>query len=180
LGWSNAEAPYEIENSGFTGFLGFDIGGAVSEDLVLHARLSGLTNVVDKDVTVDVDEDTQIETKARTISYGLLGGGLTYYFMPANIYMTFVLGLAACGYEVDESGRRFTVEEEKALKELERAKLGIGINFDFGKEWWVGNEWGLGVAGRFSYSSVSPNDNAESDDWLSSIGLGALFTATYN
>lgn len=181
LGWSNAEAPYKIENSGFSGFGAFDIGGAVSENLIIHARIAGLGNVVDKEVTIDLEEDMQIETTARSISYGLLGGGLTYYFMPANIYMTFIVGLAGADFSVDERSRDLTDDEEEALEEdLERAEAGVGFNFDFGKEWWVGSEWGLGVAGRFSYASVSPNDSAESDDWLSCIGLGLLFTATYN
>ncbi len=183
LGWSNAEAPYEIENSGFSSFGGFDIGGAVTENLILHARISGLMNNAYKEVTIDLDPDP-IETKAETISYGLFGGGLTYYFMPANIYMTFILGLAGVGYSVDEDGVELTEDGEEDYDldrdELEQAELGIGFNLDLGKEWWVGSEWGLGIAGRFSYSSVSPDDDAESDDWLKCIGLGVLFTATYN
>lgn len=178
LGWSNAKVSYEIENSGFTQYFGFDIGGAVSENLILHARLSGLINHVDEKETVVLD-DSSIDLKVPAIGNMLLGGGLTYYIMPSNLYMTFVLGLASSGFAVEKRG--LTDEEEEIVDdELEQPEAGVGFNFDFGKEWWVGSEWGLGVAGRFSYSSVSPNEQAESDDWLSCIGLGVLFTATYN
>jgi hypothetical protein len=32
---------------------------------------------------------------------------------------------------------------------------GVALNFDVGKEWWVGDTSGLGIAARFYYSSTS-------------------------
>ncbi|MBN1653177.1 MAG: hypothetical protein JXA30_05315 [Deltaproteobacteria bacterium] len=175
-GWTNAEAPYGIENLGYSSFFSFDIGGATSENLILHARLiSSLTNHAGKDVTLDIDDDLSIETKTEAIHYLLIGGGLTYYIMPVNIYLTFVLGVAGSVFYVNTDD--LTKAQKDAIKQSEG---GLGINLDLGKEWWVGDEWGLGVAARFTYLSVAPNENAASDDWLSCIGFGVLFTATYN
>ena len=45
-----------------------------------------------------------------------------------------------------------------------------------GKEWWVGTDWGIGVAGQVLIVRAS-------DDFLGDIGglgFGVLFSATYN
>jgi hypothetical protein len=172
LGWSQADAPYGIHDSGFTSFFAFDIGGALSENLILHARLGGLTNHGKKDVVLNINDES-IDTEKTGIYYGLIGGGLTYYFMPVNIYLSVVLGIAASALVVDGDDIDKDVE-------IEGSKPGLGLNLDVGKEWWVGSEWGLGVAARFTFSSVGPNKSSTSDDRLENVGLGVLFSATYN
>jgi hypothetical protein len=171
-GWSQADAPYDINDSGFSSFYAFDIGGALSENLILHARLSGLTNHGNKKVALNID-DQLIHTEKTGISYGLAGVGLTYYIMPVNIYLTFILGIAGSALQVDQDDIDNNVE-------IEGSKPGVGLNLDVGKEWWVGSEWGLGVAARFTFSSVGTNKSSTSDDRLESVGLGVLFSATYN
>ena len=101
----------------------------------------------------------------------LLGLGLTYYFMPINPYLTAVLGagwltLDIDGDDVDTRG----------------TDAGFGFNFDVGKEWWVSDNWGLGLAGRFVLVSGTTT-NEDNNDVKSAFGLVAfavLFSATYN
>jgi hypothetical protein len=173
-GWSYMEAPYGINESGISAFFSFDIGGALIENLILHARLAVSTNYMESKHTIDID-GSLVDTKTQAISYGLLGIGLTYYVMPSNIYLTFVLGFAGAFLQVDQ--KYFTHYNKGDFKQ---SPGGLGAGLDFGKEWWVSSEWGLGVAGRFIFSTVAPNKNSSSKDFLKCLGLGVLFTATYN
>jgi hypothetical protein len=45
-----------------------------------------------------------------------------------------------------------------------------------GKEWWVGADWGIGLAGQFVYVAVE--DDVLGD--VSGLALSLLFSATYN
>jgi hypothetical protein len=65
----------------------------------------------------------------------MFGGGFTYYFMPGNIYLTGVLG---AGF----------LSARSADDRAQSSDPGIAFNFDIGKEWWVGGNWGLGFARR--------------------------------
>jgi len=47
-----------------------------------------------------------------------------------------------------------------------------------GKEWWVSDHWGLGVAGHISFSSNQ--DPVASNNTLTTWAFGAAFSATYN
>jgi hypothetical protein len=83
--------------------------------------------------------------------------------MPVNIYLAGSVGI---GQAVFEDGRG------------DREGSDIGIVFDamVGKEWWVGTEWGLGVAGQFIY--LRAEDDIFGD--VNGIALNAMFSATYN
>jgi hypothetical protein len=57
---------------------------------------------------------------------------------------------------------------------------GLGLQLDGGKEWWVGDSWGLGAALRIEYSSIARHDDQAG--WTreySLIGASAMFSATY-
>jgi hypothetical protein len=101
-------------------------------------------------------------------SLSLLGGGATYYFMPANAYITGIL--AAGSYSEDRDG-------EKSV----RSGLGIALAALIGKEWWVGRrgQWALGGALRTSFYSV-PVDIARVDSQIGAFDIGLVFTTTYN
>lgn len=58
---------------------------------------------------------------------------------------------------------------------------GIGINLAIGKEWWVSDNWGLGVAAQLS-STVLPDKNLRTGEELNltTHSVGILFSATFN
>ena len=73
--------------------------------------------------------------------------------------------------------------------EVDGEKIESDIGFGFkalaGKEWWVGDDWGLGIAVFGSYSSMDVNsvDGQEVTDVIPSISntaFGILFSITYN
>ena len=141
-----------------------DVGGSPVENLILHARLEAFSlvdPVQDGSQWFTTDGDT-------TLSFEVLGIGLTYYFMPHNLFVTAVVGTAH--YSVANDNRAYTSES------------GLGFNLELGKEWWVSENWGLGIAARLSHTSLS---DAEDDDYeigdeeVSFTGFAVLFSATY-
>lgn len=150
------DAP-EIELNGLAGFFSFDLGGTLARGLALHGRLSS-HNLVNPTVSIDGDELGEVDA---SLSYGLFGLGVTYYF-PSNLYLTGVLGLSRARLEVD--GGAF------------ESDTGFGLSADVGYEWPVGGDWGLGIAGRFEHHSV-PTEDAER---LIGNALGVLFSATWH
>ena len=94
-----------------------------------------------------------------------LGLGLTYYF-PSNIYVTGAVGTAKT--QLKSNGDTFSSDR------------GFGVNLMVGKEWWVSENWGLGVAGQFLYTNCpdTPVNGVTPD--VKTTAFGVLFSATYN
>jgi hypothetical protein len=101
--------------------------------------------------------------------YGL-GAGVAYY-LPINVYFAAaVSGMKADLTPTDPSA------SNHATTNLTRA--GLGIQVLVGKEWWVSENWGLGIAGEILFSSM-PDATDSSTTWRGSA-FNALFSATYN
>jgi len=85
--------------------------------------------------------------------------------MPANIYVSGSILLAR------------TIFEYRDYKE--ESIIGSGIFLCIGKEWWVGENWGLGVAGFFEGAWMKDKKDAQGHqaDITNQI-LGIAFTAT--
>lgn len=153
----------DVELSGGAGFFSLDIGGALVDNLVLHGRLSSLLLASPTVYVQDQEFDTPDDA---SLSFALLGVGLTYYLMPANVYFTGVVGVARASAD-DGTGDPSTT------------KAGFGLQGDIGKEWWVSDNWGLGVAGRLMYAAVPDEQVGDDSTTLHGLGFGVLFSATY-
>ena len=55
------------------------------------------------------------------------------------------------------------------------SEYGIGFNAMVGKEWWVGEDWGIGATGYLSYGTMKDKDYT-----INYFYVGVLFSATYN
>jgi hypothetical protein len=144
------------------------IGGAIVENLILHAdiyqvTLFSPTVYADDEDVGDADEVGDMLGVGQDVRLAGLGIGVTYYFMPVNLYLGGSIGLGQAVFEGDHG-------------DTEGSELGFGFNALVGKEWWVGADWGIGLAGQLLVVSAK-------DDVLGNInGLAAsvLFSATYN
>ena len=149
-------------SGGLTVANSIQIGGAVSDNVIIFGESGGVIvtnpnmNVFDEEVDVTGD---------LSILFGGIGPGITYYFMPANIYISVTI-LAHIA----------TVRLESA--KLADSNIGFGFNFMAGKEWWAGEQWGLGISLYFRYGSQSDQD--VEDMTISGYSFGALFSATFN
>jgi len=137
----------------------FDVGGAVTENLVLHGRIADFEIV---NPTIYVAGEKLGKSDEAVLDTVLLGPALTYYVMPVNLYLTAAVGL---------SKLQVRDEDDEVSGSTD---MGVAFNFDIGKEWWVADDWGIGVAARFWYTHASEEDF----NWNFS-GLSVLFSATY-
>ncbi|MGD8862085.1 MAG: hypothetical protein PVI30_18885 [Myxococcales bacterium] len=165
----------EWDGGGVAGSFSIDLGGAVTDSITIHARLSDLV-IVDPDVTID-GRDAGTAEDLSMAAY-LIAPAITFYAMPANVYGTLAIGASWVSFDVDGD-------------EADSSEVGLGLNLDVGKEWWVGDQWGLGIAGRFWLTATTETDTAtlpptggttpesiEVENDLSVVGAAVLFSAT--
>ena len=149
----------DIELSGIGGDGNFAIGGIVSPNLAINGTLWGW-DVSDPDVEIG---DFSGEANGD-LSLGAVGGGVTYYLMPSNVYLSGSLGLGKLSFE-DPDGNSGDTD------------YGLAFDACVGKEWWVGNGWGLGVAGDLNFHSLG--DDISSENWQG-VSFAIRFSATMN
>jgi hypothetical protein len=169
LGGGTASTTYtspnstEYEFSGSASLSILQIGGAISENLILFFELSS-HGMIDPDVEVNGSTTSSQNMEMSVSSSGI---GLSYYIMPANVYLSGSLALGTSNVETDTS---------KGSTEN-----GFATNLIIGKEWWVSKNWGIGVAAIYHYSKMNDQKDAsgEAGDVKNNY-YGIAFSATYN
>lgn len=153
-----------LKYSGGAVFLALDVGAVVAENFAVYGRLAdfGLVNPKQQLGSADLGN-----TKNTTLSFGMFGAGASYFFMPINLYVGGAVGFAAGVVETPSNS--------------DNSRLGFAFDLDVGKEWWIDDDWGLGVALRFSHADVPPQESAIAPgEHLRANAMGVLFSATYN
>jgi hypothetical protein len=136
------------------------IGGMVTPNLAIHGTLFGWSWFTPHP---EISLYGSSETLVSNVSLESIGVGLTYYIMPINTYISGSIG--AAGLTFDKGYTRGETD------------MGPAIDLTMGKEWWVSDSWGLGVAAGFGYHSVP--ERGEEGDWTG-WSLGIRFTSSYN
>ena len=139
------------------------IGGTVAPNLVMSGDLIGMILSKPKVETGGVNS----YNSAFDLTESTFGLGLTYFFMPTNIFVAGTIGLTR--YGIASGGGLSTAA----------TKPGVNLRFKVGKEWWVSSNWGLGVAASVGISSVS-NAVGSVTEKLSGTVVGLHFNATLN
>jgi hypothetical protein len=154
----------EYDINGPAGDLNIAIGGMVAPNLAIHGTLWGWAASepdVDFDVPLLGSGSTNLD---GTVTLSAFGGGVTYYLMPANLYFSGSIGMGTLAVD----GDNFEADSD----------AGLAFDLTLGKEWWVGDAWGLGLAGGFGYHSV-PADEDVDENW-SGTSFTLRFSATLN
>jgi hypothetical protein len=154
----------KLELYGITTEFNIAVGAIIKPNLILHGTLWGWS---------------PIHTEARFASNTLggshdvevvaFGPGATYYFMPANLYLSFSIGFATLDAKVE-------APDGSILRDSAR---GFALDFTVGKEWWKSDNWGVGVAGDFGYLNIENSLPGAKEVWTGGQ-LGLRLTATYN
>jgi len=150
------DALNDVTLSGGSVFFSLDVGGAVAPNLALHGRLA-INSMFEPAISSGGEGLGALDN--TSLSFTLLGVGLTYY-LPSNFYFTGVLGLSRASFE-------FYGDEYDVLN-------GIGFQGDFGYEWPLGGDWGIGIGARLELNAVRGDSEK-----LSTAGLGILASLTY-
>ena len=160
LGSSAVAGGVETSVVGLSIPFGIAIGGAVTENLILAGDLWGVSGF---SPTYSVG-GTPTTVGASGFGMGGLGVNVTWYLMPANVYLSATPSLG---------GVRWTRGGETSS-----GRLGFGLKTGVGKEWWLGDHWGLGVA-AWLLLGVNSGNGADPPTWTT-VGGSLAVSATYN
>lgn len=154
----------ELKFSGAAGDGNFAVGALVSRNLAVHGTFWGWT-VSNPDFEYNDEEG---ETEDATVTMSAFGPGITWYMAPSNFYLSGSIGAATLSMEKAAPGG-VTLSGD--------SDTGVAVDVTLGKEWWVGNRWGLGVAAGLGYHNIPPGDT---DNNFKGTSLGIRFSATFN
>ena len=157
---------YDMEAKGVSTELDIKLGGRIATNTLLHATILGVTN------TSEIEFKTKGGNKVGSSSdksenLSMLGVGLTYY-LPENIFISGSVGFA--NFNLQDN-----TDEENNIEGA--TENGIGVQIAAGKEWWVSDNWGLGVSVAFTYGAADDKDDMGE---ASAYGINVMFSATFN
>ena len=144
------------------------IGYVLSEEASLILSFDILENIIPSPiVTFD-----GVSPSSGTMLYAgdaIVGFGLTKYFMPANIFINVMVGEGM--FSVNISNKVYSSQK------------GLGYQLKCGKEWWVLDNWGIGVAAGVGYLSANDNPDASNPSYsekYSTTTFFVVFNSTFN
>jgi hypothetical protein len=150
----------------------------LAADLMLSIGYSVIPNL---SVTFDIFTDSIISARITgtkvgdgdDMSQGFMGfgAGVNWYFMPSNAFIGGSLGVGSsfvAAWRPSQNGGQLTLNRYNSA--------GFMMQVMGGREWWVSDNWGVGVAGQYILSVFPSTDSGT----LVSHGLCVLVTATYN
>ncbi len=158
VGLSSGGEELTMSGAMFSSSIG--IGGAIAPNLILYGGLVD-TSIVSPDYKVD---GTTVTENGSSILITGLGPGVAYYIMPSNVYVAGTLMLTRVS-QASPNGR------------VALSDWGPGLEGLVGKEWWVSDNWGLGVAAQIILARVGSKVD---DGAFGVVAGGLLFSATYN
>ncbi len=160
-----SDATGSLEISGTSGDVNIAIGGMMSPNFALHGTLWGWS-MSDPDGKLTLSGfGSGSGTLNGTLTMGALGVGGTYYFMPANFYLTGSVGTGSLSGDGDMDGK---------------TKPGLALDATLGKEWWVGDAWGMGLNGGVSYFSSQDDTIIGINESWSGPAFAVRVSATFN
>lgn len=160
-----SDATGRLEVSGAAGDLNLAVGGMVGSNFALHGTLWGWSaSDPDGELTLSGFGSSSGQFNG-TLTMGAIGVGGTYYFMPSNFYLSYSVGIGSLNGDGELDGK---------------TKPGLAFDATLGKEWWVGDDWGLGFAGDVMYFNSKDDTIVGIDENWSGPSFGLRFSATFN
>jgi hypothetical protein len=155
--------------SGFDVPVAISVGGAIVENLILAFEIWGGVLLA----PVGPIQSPSVVTLA-------LGLNLTYYFMPANIYLTATPSIVAVGST--GSGCSGGPCDSTGFRDFYNVSIGkFGMRTAVGKEWWISPHWAVGLGLQFSFTLPGEVNFGTLAQTKASAMVGALTLGlTYN
>jgi hypothetical protein len=150
---SQAGASFSVK--GASVLLSLAIGGAIAENWILAGELWG----------AGAPSPSGVTSSSSTVALSALGLNVTHYFMPANVFFSFT-----------PSATILSIDNGSGT--VGRTQVGVGARLALGKEWWVGNHWGIGLAAE-GFFGFNRDQGTDPPTW-STFGGGLVFSATFN
>jgi hypothetical protein len=151
-----------VSLAGAGGSFGIAIGAALSHNWILAADLSGTSVFGPTFKKGDMEVKTDDDIKWNTAYVGAMAA---YYVMPINLRISGGLGALRMALDVPHM-------------DLTRSNFGVAAKLGVGKEWWLGNHWGLGV-NLEAVAGAIPDDSTSGKGW-GFFSTDLAVSATYN
>ncbi len=161
----------EVEDDGNYFYRGlgsiFDlkIGGAVAPNFILHGTY---LSYYMQGPEVQYGYETIKASNRIGLGEGLIGGGLTYYIMPSNTFLSASLGLGIFTIDNDIEGYSGSTN------------IGLGYQLQAGKDWYLSKKWGLGFAFTLGVCDVTNKPEDSAVEKLNSNNWSIMLHATLN
>ena len=156
---------YKLNFNGTGGQFDLKIGGAIKENLILHATMTANSMTGPKITSGGSSQNT---SNNLALGEAMFGVGITYYVMPSNIFLSSSLGVG--NFTIIDNDKKTSISSDR----------GFSMQLKVGKEWWVSSKWGLGVALTYGKTQLtnSPGDGVK--ELMNSNNIGILFNVTLN
>jgi len=157
---STTQAGTKLEFSGGAGQFSVAVGYNVVPNFIIAGQLWGVS-ASSPDFEIN---GTKVPTTDITLDLSAVGVNFTYYFMPIDIYLSATPSIATA--TLKSGGTEFKTDS------------GFAIRLAAGKEWWVSDNWALGLNVQYAHSSNEDQGPAAptwDTDWF-----GVAFSATYD
>lgn len=151
----------ELKLSGTAAEFSVALGYALTPNFILAGQFWG-TSTSDPEVEFN---GTTFGNVSGDLGLSAFGVNLTYYFMPINIYVS---ATPSIGVLTAKSGSQSS-----------DTNAGFALKLAAGKEWWVSDNWGIGLNLQYAYGSNEDSDLAGAPTWGTNW-FGVAFSATYN
>ncbi|MEE2787103.1 MAG: hypothetical protein VX589_07160 [Myxococcota bacterium] len=166
-----------VKYAGFHGVSELALGGRVADGFSLHGT-----------VFASSGDQVSIDSRTRNLSAGDsdltvvasgVGLGGTLFFMDELMYVTATIGLASGHVSETSSANNVTV-----VRRIDDG-IGLGISTAIGREWWVHEEWALGLSGIFQAYWIGPSADElcegqfDCSRTIQHLAGGIAFSVTY-
>ena len=165
---STKEGTQNLKFKGTGAQFDFKIGGAIKENLILHATLA--SNALSGPTISYLDSNAGSQNTSNNLVLGeaMIGGGITYYVMPLNFFLSGSLGMG--NFTVMDNDQGTSISSDR----------GLSMQLKAGKEWWVSRRWGLGLALTYGKTKLTNTPGGGVKELMNSNNFGILFNATLN
>jgi hypothetical protein len=152
--------------SGVGGIFDLKIGGAIKENIILHGAIIS-SSLSGPRITAS-NGFSDKAPNSLSLGEAMYAAGATYYYLPFNCFASGTFGIG-----------NFSILDTK--NELSYSTpYGFAMQLKVGKEWWVGKNWGLGIAATYGKTMVTDEPSEGVLEQISSNRFGILFNATFN
>lgn len=156
--------------TGITSAGEWTLGGTIRPGLIIGGGVFSATTLAsDRVVRGSTPPGDIVDARG---DFAIVGPFFDYYFDPRKgLHVEGALGIA--------NVRGLSIESGSFDKD--HIAVGFGMVAGFGYEWWVSNEWSIGILGRLSAAVAASKDDNDNRWWhLVGASPSVLFTATYN
>lgn len=165
---SSSQGGLDVEVSGSGPSFVLGVGGAVSRNLIVYGAIMD-TQASQPEIK---SGGTTLATGTGESSAGVvgIGPGMAYYFDASNLFLSGTILLSKL------------VINDSVGDKVGESDWGLTAEAQFGKEWWVSDNWGLGLSlqGLLGSMKDKDRDNSGNIPTWHSRALSLLFSATYN